>query len=178
MINRIKFARITMKDGEAAILSTVENAPGQYETMLASPDFDREYAVLRTTSEAQAVADFNHLCKQYAATPLSGRYAALAKELEAAAAHGLDMAAGTEDGGTSNFDAAAVKLRGWSREKVEQAAKAAGLGCFVWNLYGEKLYTFPIRCGYQGNARTRAAEAMREALAAAGYDACIYYQMD
>lgn len=178
MKRKIKFEKITMKNGEAAILSTVELEPDLYETLLASPDFGVEYAQLRTTSEAQAIADFKHLHKQYAVEPLTGKYSELAKDLECAAAHGMECAAGTEDGGTCNMDAVAVSLKGWNREKIEQAAKAAGVGCFVWNLYGHKYFVFPIRSGYQGNARTRAAEAMCEALKLSGYKVEMYYQID
>ena len=178
MKRQIRFANITLKSGEAAILSTVETAPGHYETMLMSPDCGQEYAQLRTTDEAQAIADFEHLRKTYHVPPLSGRYAALAKDLEAAAAYGMECAANTEDGGTCNFDAVALDLSGWRKDKVEQAAKAAGVGCFVWNLWGSKRYVFPVRCGYQGNARTRVAEAMGEALELSGYKTGMYYQMD
>ena len=178
MTRRIKFAHITMQGGLEAVLSTVELEPGLYETMLASPDFDVEYVQLRTTDEAQAIGDFNHLHKQYHVEPLTGRYADLAKDLEAAAAYGLEVAANVEDGGTCNMDAVALDLRGWRRDKVEQAAKAAGVGCFVWNLYGHKRYVFTVRSGGQANRRTAAAEAMREALRLSGYDTGMYYQID
>ena len=178
MTRKIKSETITLRGGEAAILSTIEMAPGQFETMLASPDFGTEYAQLRTTSEEQALGDFRHLRKQYHVPPLAGKYAKLAEDLAAAAAQGLAEAAGTHDGGTCNMDAVSLDLPRWSHDKVEQAAKAAGVGCFVWNLWGHKSYVFPIRCGYQGDARTKAAEAMREALEAAGYDTGMYYQMD
>lgn len=178
MTRKIKFANITMKDGTAAILSTVELAPGQYETMLMSPDCDVEYAQLRTTDEAQAISDFNHLRKQYHVAPLSGKYAKLAEDLKAAAAYGLEAAAGSDDGGTCNMDAVSLILPGWAKAKIEQAAKAAGVGCFLWNLYGSKSYVFSLRCGYQGNARTKAAEAMETHLKDLGYSTLMYYQMD
>lgn len=166
-----------MKDGVKAILSTVETDPGQYETMLMSPDGDEEYAQLRTTSEAQAVGDFNHLRKQYEVKPLTGKYAKLAEDLKAAAAIGLEAADRSDDGGTCNMDAAALDLKGWRRESVENAAKAAGVGCFIWSLYGSKSYVFPLRCG-QGNKNMYAAEAMTQALKDMGYDASTYCQID
>ena len=178
MSRKIKSETITLRGGEAAVLSTVELAPGQFETMLASPDFGTEYVVLRTTSEEQAMGDFRHLRNQYHVPPLSGKYAKLAEDLAAAAAHGLEAAAGSDDGGTCNMDAVSLDLPRWSRDKVEQAAKAAGVGCFIWNLWGHKSYVFPIRCGYQGDARAKAAEAMQEALEAAGYTTGMYCQMD
>lgn len=177
-VKRIKFAHITMRGGQEAVLSTVELEPGLYETMLTSPDFDTAFVQLRTTNEGQAISDFNHLHKQYYVEPLTGKYAELAKDLEAAAAYGMEVAANTEDGGTCNFDSATLNLRGWRSAKVKAAAKAAGVGCSVWNLYGSKRYVFSIPgCG-QANAKTAAAEAMREALQLSGYDAGMYYQMD
>lgn len=178
MTRRIKFAHITMQGGLEAVLSTVELEPGLYETMLASPDFDTEYAQLRSTNEGTAISDFNFLRKKFHVSTLTGKYADLAKDLEAAAAYGLEVAANVEDGGTCNMDAVTLDLRGWRRDKVEQAAKAAGVGCFVWSLYGHKRYVFTVRSGGQANRRTAAAEAMREALKLSGYDAGMYYQMD
>ena len=178
MSRKIKSEKIILRGGEAAILSTVELQPGYYETMLASPDFDIEYAQLRTTSEEQAISDYKHLRKQYHVDPLSGKYAKLAKDLECAAAYAMEVAATTDDGGTCNMDAVTVDLKGWNRAKVEQAAKAAGVGCFVWNLYGHKSYVFPVRDSGQGNARTAAAEAMQEALKLEGYNTGMYYQID
>lgn len=178
MTRRIKFAHITMQGGLEAVLSTVELEPGLYETMLASPDFGTEYAQLRSTNEGTAISDFNFLRKKFHVEPLTGKYADLAKDLEAAVAYGLEVAANVEDGGTCNMDAVALNLRGWRRDKVEQAAKAAGVGCSTWTLFGHKQYVFTVRSGGQANRRTAAAEAMCEALKLSGYDAGMYYQMD
>lgn len=177
MARQIKTANITLASGKAAILSTAELAPGEYETILASPDFGTEYKVLRTTSEAQALADFKHLRKTYHVAPLSGKYAKLAEDLRKAAAVGYAAAELSDDGGTCNFDAATIRLSGWIQAKVEQAAREAGVRCFVWNLWGSKSFVFPIASG-QGNARTAGAEAMSDHLKKAGYDAGMYYQMD
>lgn len=178
MTRQIKQANITMADGSTAILSTAEVEPGHFETMLATPDFGHEYKVLRTHSEAQAISDFNHLRKTYHVAPLTGKYAVLADALKKAAADGLRAADGVDDGGTCNFDAATLDLKGWTEAKVKEAAKAAGVGCFVWNLWGSKRYVFPLHLGGQANARTVAAEAMRNSLKAAGYEAGMYYQAD
>lgn len=177
MARPIKSTDITLADGKAAILSTAELAPGLYETMLASPDFGTEYKVLRNTTEEGALADFKRLRKAYHVAPLSGKYAKLAENLRKAAEVGRAAARLSDDGGTCNFDAATIRLKGWNRAKVEQAAKEAGVRCFEWNLWGSKSYVFPIECG-QGNARTAGAEAMSKALESAGYDAGVYYQMD
>lgn len=178
MTRKIRRSEITLANGNTAILSTVELQPGLFETMLASPDFDTEYAQLRTTDEAQAISDFNHLRKTYHVAPLSGKYADLAEALKKAFTVGKEAASRTNDGGTCNFDAPTLNLKGWVEAKVKQAAKAAGVGCFVWNLWGSKRYVFSLPIGAQGNARTMAAEAMSNSLKVAGYDAGMYYQAD
>ena len=177
MARYIKSAEITLADGKAAILSTAELSPGVYETMLASPDFGTEYKVLRNATEGGALADFKHLHKAYHVAPLTGKYAKLAEDLRKAASVGHAAASLSDDGGTCNFDAASIRLSGWIQSKVEQAAREAGVRCFVWNLWGTKSFVFPIGCG-QGNARTAGAEAMSKHLKSAGYDASVYYQMD
>lgn len=84
-----------------------------------------------------------------------------------------------DDGGTCNFDSPSITLPRWREADVNACAEAAGLSCFAWNSYGGKRWVFsvPGPCG-QGNCRTTMAEAMTEALKAAGYDAFTYYQMD
>lgn len=178
MTRKIKSANITLVDGKTAILSTVELGGGVFETLLASPDFGTEYKQLRTSDEAQALSDFKHLFKAYHVAPLTGKYAKLAEDLKSAACEAVKVAQATEDGGTCNMDSVCIKLPGWCRAKVEQAAKTADVGCFVWNLWGIKQYVFPVRVGAQANARTAAAEAMRDSLRASGYDAEMYYQTD
>lgn len=84
----------------------------------------------------------------------------------------------TDDGGACNFDAVALKLPRWVEKQVEQAAKDAGCGCFVWNFYGNKRFVFPHRCGGQADARSAGAEAMYQALKHKGYDATMYYALD
>lgn len=177
MARRIKTANITLASGKAAILSTSELAPGEYETMLASPDFGTEYKVLRNTTEEGELADFKRLRKAYHVAPLTGKYAKLAEDLRKAAEVGREAAALSDDGGTCNCDAATIRLSGWTQAKVEQAAREAGVHCFVWNLWGSKSFVFPIECG-QGNARTAGAEAMSKHLEGVGYAAGMYYQMD
>lgn len=177
-INRIKRTEITLAGGAAAVISTVELWPGEFETMLASPDFSTEYAVIRSTSEEQALADHKHLRKLHHVPPLSGKYAKLAQDLAAATRYAEQIAATTHDGGTCNFDSCKLYLPGWNAKKVEQAAKAAGVGCFVWNLWGSKSFVFPLRIGAQADARSEAAEAMQKFLASCGYDSGMYYQVD
>lgn len=51
MSKKIRFQRITLSNGQDAVLSTVELEPGLYETIMASPDYSFEYTQLRTTDE-------------------------------------------------------------------------------------------------------------------------------
>lgn len=177
-MKNIKTTNIIMSDGSAAVISTAEIYPGEYETMLASPDFSEEYAVMRTTSESQALTNHKHLWKQYHVAPLTGKYAKLAEDLAEAAREAEKIAGILEDGGSCNFDACKLYLPGWNSKKVEQAARSAGVGCFVYSLWGTKSFVFPIRVPAQADARSAAAEAMRDCLNARGYDAAMYYQMD
>ena len=107
------------------------------------------------------------------------KYEALTEALKrATSAARASVEANPEDGGTCNFDAPALVLPRWNEELTKAAARAAGVGCFTWKLYREKLFVFPLRIGGQGNSRTRAAEAAAESLKADGYNATMYYQMD
>lgn len=178
MSRQIKKMNIRMEDGKPAVLSAAEIAPGEFEVMLASPDFGTEYACTRAVTEEDALAGFKYLRKKYHVPELSGKYAKLRDDLKAAAEQAREVAKNTDDGGTCNFDSATLYLKGWNRNKVEQAARAAGVGFFVWNLWGSKSFVFPIRGVGQGNANTATAEAMREALAGMGYDAGMYCQID
>ena len=90
----------------------------------------------------------------------------------------LAVAENPEDGGTCNFDSPAIFLPRWNAKRVEEAAKKAGCGCFKWDCYGAKYFVFLLRVGGQGNSRTLAAETAKDSLAAEGYHASVYYQMD
>lgn len=105
---------------------------------------------------------------------LAGKYAKLRDDLRAAFAETEELEQ-TEDGGTCNFDAPVVYLPRWRGKDVEQAAKEAGGGAWKWRGGG---YCISFRGSGQGNRRTRRAEAIREALAARGYETAMYYAMD
>ena len=175
---QIKKNAITMEDGTVAILSTAELCPGEYETMLASPDFAVEYAVIRSSSEVAALAAHKRLRNQYNFAPLTGKYLQLAEDLAYSARKAETIATILEDGGTCNFDSCKLYLPGWDSKKVEQAAKAAGVGCFTYTLWGSRAFVFPLRVAAQANARSGAAEAMADCLKARGYNAAMYYAMD
>lgn len=111
--------------------------------------------------------------------PLTGKYAQLRDALITALEAGRAAeAANPEDGGTCNFDSAALQLPRWNAALVEQAAREAGTHCFVWTLWGSKSYVFGPSTRAQGNARSRNADAMVAALRQLGYDAYEYCQMD
>lgn len=174
----IKKETIRLRNGDDAILNTTEVYPGRYETMLSSPDYGREYVVIVSTSKEQALLDFRRIKRRYNVTPLSGKYLQLSEDLKCAALVAKEVAEKTDDGGTCNFDAAVLYLKGWNEEKVKQAANAAGVGCSTWTLFGVKQYVFSPSVRAQANARTEAAEAMKDVLAEKGYEASMYYQMD
>ena len=100
-----------------------------------------------------------------------------AEDLKEALAYGLEHA-GTDDGGTCNFDSPTLYLPRWNRKKVEAAAKTAGVGCFMWSSFSKRCYVFSVPGVGQGYTRTNAAEAMKDFLKSRGYEAGMYYQMD
>ena len=171
---------IQLADGRIMTLDAAKLGEGKYEVMLFNPRTGQEIDSAQTSTEADAIIQFDRLKRLYhhSEPVLIGRYKKLAEDLKAALAYGLERA-GDDDGGTSNFDAPSISLPKWEQKKVEAAAKTAGLGCFVWTLWGSKSFVFPIQRGVgQGQTRTNAAEAMREYLEKLGYDATIYCQSD
>lgn len=186
-INTVKHEEYTLK-GRRVILDTAELFPGNYETMLLRRSDGHEIASMRAATEAEALAHFSAIRAAYppdkpkakrAPGALTGRYAKLRDDLKKALEVGRAAEdANPEDGGTCNFDSAALSLPRWTAEKVKQAAKEAGTSCFVWNCYGSKQFVFGPNTRAQGNARSRNAEAMTRALRSMGYDAMDYCQMD
>lgn len=175
---------IRLKDGRLMTLDAAKLGEGKYEVMLLNPKTGFEVDVVTVPTEAEALEEFERMRRQWDCpgvmpAELKGQYKKLAEDLKAALAYGLERK-GDDDGGTCNFDAPSLRLPGWTRKKVE-AAEYAGLGCFVWNLWGSKSYVFSLPMGLgvgQGMTRTKAAEAMREYLEKLGYDAMLYCQAD
>lgn len=152
--------------------------PGDYEIMILPEGGNGEEIVSTHNNSGWSTTHLRQSQEACHVHELKGRYKKLADDLKAALACGLERK-GDDDRDTSNFDAPAITLCGWVRKKVEAAAKTAGLGCFVWNLWGSKFYVFPIRHGVgQGMTRSKEAEAMREYLTRQGYDAMTYCQSD
>lgn len=170
---------IRLNDGRAMILDASKLEEGKYEVMLFDPKTGNEVDSATTSTEEDAMLQFERLEKMYH-TPgvmpaeLKGRYKKLAEDLKAALAYGLERK-GDDDGGTCYGKAPSLLLPRWGRKKVEAAAEYAGFKCFIWNSCGIKFYVFPIRQDIgQGYARTRAAEAMCEYLKGLGYNALTF----
>lgn len=173
---------IRLADGRIMTLDAAKLGEGKYEVMLLNPRTGEDIDSAQAATEADAIFQFDRLKRKYHYTEivLKGRYKKLAEDLKEALAYGLERK-GDDDGGTSNFDAPSLHLPGWEKKKVEAAAKAAGLGCFVWNLWGHKSYVFSLPMGRgvgQGMTRTKAAEAMQEYLNRLGYEGMTYCQAD
>ena len=152
-----------------------------YEVITMRPRGE-EVELVRVATEAEARAVYAQMVDRYAsvaeAVPMSPAMLRLVAALKAAADAGRAALTG-EAGGASNVDAPAVPLPRMTETQVKACAKAAGTTVFVWRLYSQRLWVFNVPvAGPQGNDRTRQAEAMTASLAAAGYDALTYSQMD
>ena len=88
------------------------------------------------------------------------------------------LAAPGDDGGTCNFDTCTLSLPHSRRAEVEEAAAGTGIRARAEKWIGECFFLSSSASVGQGFSRTRVAEAMRDALKAAGFDAMVYYQMD
>ena len=169
---------IRLFDGRTATLSAVQLTDGSCEVLLCTNDAQKEEVAGRACRSTQeAMYCFQEIYERYHFPELTGRYRELSEDLKAALAYGLERA-GTDDGGTSNFDAPTLHLPGWDRKMVEQAAKQAGTFCSIWEAVSESCYIFAVPGVGQGYTRTNAAEAMRDYLRDKGYDAGMYDQMD
>ena len=92
MINTVKHEEYTLK-GRRVILDTAELFPGNYETMLLYASRGQEIAVMRATTEAEALRHFAAIRATYPpdkpktkSSPgaLTGRYAKLRDDLKKA----------------------------------------------------------------------------------------------
>ena len=154
----------------------------RYEVMAMRPrGVEIACSVYRTLPEAENA--YNNMITLYALAdgenaPLTGKYAKLRDGLKAALAE-TEYLEATEDGGTCNFDSPVLNLPRWNGAKIEQAAEEAGYSASKWE-WGSKVmgWIFSMSTSGQGNRRTRRAEAISKAMAAKGYSASMYYQMD
>lgn len=84
--------------------------------------------------------------------------------------------ADTEDGGTCNFDALAIKVKA-----TEKQMKQLDWFTFKWGKResdGKTWYVIELDYSGQGNRRSRMAEEACRSMNEQGYDAQVYYQMD
>lgn len=171
-----KYHFISEWKGKPIIIDIAE-VGGKYEVM-ALVEGGEEIDSYTTDDMAVAKRVFNDMCKRYSLPPLKGKYAKLRDDISKAITKAkAAITLNPEDGGTCNFDAPTVCLKGWNREKVKQAALEAGTDAYPWGMWGRIEFVFSVNAGH-GNARTRYAEAMRDSLKEAGYDAGMYYAMD
>jgi hypothetical protein len=151
-----------------------------YEVITMRPRGE-EVELVRVATEAEARAVYAQMADRYAhvaETAMTPAMLRLVAALKSAAEAGRAALTG-EDGGACNFDSPALSLPHMTEKQVKACAKAAGTTVFVWRLYSQRLLGFNVPvAGPQGNDRTRQAEAMTASLAAAGYDALTYSQMD
>ena len=151
-----------------------------YEVITMRPHGE-EIELMRVATEEEARAVYAQMADRYAhvaETAMTPAMLRLVAALKAAADAGRAALTG-EDGGACNFDSPALSLPHMTEKQVSACAKAAGTTVFVWRLYGQRLWVFNVPVsGPQGNDRTRQADAMTASLAAAGYDALTYSQMD
>lgn len=160
------------------VIVDLANVAGKYEVGAFTEDWG-ELAIETYTDLDKAIDAYNKMASIYILTdtrPLKGRYATLRDDLKKALATGREAEAkNPEDGGTCNFDSAAIYLPRWRESMVEQAAKEAETSCFKWE---DGFYVFSPNTRAQANARSRNAEAMTKALENLGYKVFEYQQMD
>lgn len=177
VIDIAKLPSYAYPEGIYEVLAFVHRSKtGEELAMVRTPDFDEAVKAYK-----KMLLDFpaDEQRSKEESPPLTGKYAKLRDDLKVALEAGRTAEReNPEDGGTCNFDAASIRLVRWNGEKVEQAAKEAGTGCFVWNFYGQKRFVFSTRVGGQALKNEKAAEAMTAALGSMGYDAMEYCQMD
>lgn len=161
-----------------------------YETMAMYQD-GHDLRTLTADSEEDARRNHAELLDMYCARerereaeerhkkdhPLPGKYAKLRDDLKAAFAETAYLEQ-TEDGGTCNFDAPALKLPRWNGKLIERAAEEAGGGAWKWELWGSSRWVIGFPSSGQGNRRSRRADALVEVLRRMGYACTEYCAMD
>ena len=165
------------------LVSAAQLAQSVYEVAALRPNGD-ELELVRVSSALEARAVFAQMQQRFgpvaeraSETPAMRRLiAALLRATDAARLAAAEN--GGEDGGTCNFDAPALELPRWREADIQYCARAAGTTAFAWRIFGKRLWVFGVPLGGQGNRRSRQAEAIVESLAADGFNACEYCQMD
>lgn len=106
------------------------------------------------------------------------KYEKLQKDLFEAVTRAKEIAMITDDGGTCNFDCCVLFLPRYNEGKTIEAIKAAGVGGFKSNHFGQACYMLGNPIFAQGNQRTVQAEKISDIMKSKGYDTDVYYQMD
>lgn len=178
MTTKIRQDKIRNSKGEQLLVSTVRFPNGKYETGVFTTGWE-DLAVFQCRDEDCALKKHDEYIAEYEAkaAEMPERYKKLAESLKAAV-EAAKAVAGGEDGGTCNFDSMMLDLPKWNQTLIELSAKEAGIQAFDTRILRHKYYIFSVPFGGQGNARTRQAEAMAQAMKSAGYDASVYYQID
>lgn len=84
-----------------------------------------------------------------------------------------------EDGGSCNFDAPFIQVPPRTRRTtVEAAARKAGVNAYPMPYRGSGYWLIGGLAGGQGNSRTRAAEAARQAIKEHDIPCWVHYQVD
>jgi hypothetical protein len=164
-------------------ISTAQLDAATYETICMTAT-GHELDLIRAGCLIDALANHESMLERFAhaaeaaeAASLTPKMRALIDALKAAADAGRAAVTG-DDGGTCNFDSAALFLPGWRAADIEICARRAGLRCFDTRFLGRRAWIVSKPLPAQGNDNTRQAEAMTAALQAAGYTCGTYYQMD
>lgn len=84
----------------------------------------------------------------------------------------------TEDGGTCNFDSVTLRISIPAELAAETWVKLEKMLARDWGRSWKGYYMVDIPLSGQGARRTRMAEAARDALKSAGYNAAVFYQCD
>ena len=86
----------------------------------------------------------------------------------------------SDQGGACNFDTAIIRPeKGERLTKYQKAAGKYGMHLQSSNWLGSRaIFVYPAKIAGQGNAQTKQAEAIANALKAHGLTAMVYYQMD
>lgn len=178
MTTKIRQDKIRNSKGEQLLVSTVRFPNGKYETGVFT-DGMKDLEVSQCWGEDCALRIHREYIAKYTAkaVELPERYKQLTEDLKSAI-KAAKAVAGGEDGGTCNFDSMMLAAPKWNQKFIEAAAKEAGIRVFDTRIFRCKYYVFSVPFGGQGNARTRQAEAMAQAMRSAGYDASVYYQID
>lgn len=177
-INRLRQEEVRIAGGRSLTLSTVLLPGGTFESLLFDKATGEEVDIFDGPGDEDLALRMHEMLKErYHVPEPRGKYKKLSDDLKAAMEYGRAHA-GTDDGGTCNFDAPCIPAKGWKESLVKNAAREVGIGASTWKLGGEKAFVFSVPDVGQGYTRTRAAEAACDYLKAHGYPAGMYYQMD